>query len=104
MKRLSKTTYNKIVKAKVLQTGLYNGRNVEEAEVDDELFEHLQDIKQDYKKGVLTAFNADAEIAFNYFKYEDEYADNLDFDFGIDDLYGSYDDNMKAIKTHFGSY
>ena len=43
-------------------------------------------------------------MAFNYFKYEDEYADNIDFDFGIDDLYGSYDDNMKAIKTHFGAY
>ena len=35
---------------------------------------------------------------------EEEYAEDLDFDFGIDDLYGSYDDNMKAIKTHFGSY
>ena len=70
MKKLSKTTYNKLVKAKVLQTGLYNGRNVEEAEVDDELFEHLQDIKQDYKKGVLTAFNADAEIAFDLQPYK----------------------------------
>lgn len=70
MKKLSKTTYNKIVKSKVLQTGLYNGRNVEEAEVDDELFEHLQDIKQDYKKGVLTAFNADAEIAFDLQPYK----------------------------------
>lgn len=70
MKKLSKTTYNKLVKAKVLQTGLYNGRNVEEAEIDDELFEHLQDIKQDYKKGVLTAFNADAEIAFDLQPYK----------------------------------
>ena len=67
MKKLSKTTYNKIVKAKILNTGLYNGRNVEEAEIDDELYEHLQDIKQDYKKGVLTAFNADAEIAYNLY-------------------------------------
>lgn len=104
MRKLSKTTYNKIVKAKILQTGLYNGRSVEEAEIDDELYEHLQDIKSDYKKGVLTAFNADAEMAYNYLKYEDEYNDGLDIDYGIDDLYGSYDDNMKAIKTHFGKY
>lgn len=104
MKKLSKTTYNKIVKAKILQTGLYNGRSVEEAEIDDELYEHLVDIKSDYKKGVLTAFNADAEMAYNFLKYENEYADNLDIDYGIDDLYGSFDDNMKAIKTHFGAY
>lgn len=104
MRKLSKTTYNKIVKAKILQTGLYNGRSVEEAEIDDELYEHLVDIKSDYKKGVLTAFNADAEMAYNYLKYEEDYADDLDIDFGIDDLYGSYDDNMKAIKTHFGAY
>ena len=104
MRKLSKTTYNKIVKAKILQTGLYNGRSVEEAEIDDELYEHLVDIKSDYKEGVLTAFNADAEMAYNYLKYEEDYADDLDIDFGIDDLYGSYDDNMKAIKTHFGAY
>lgn len=104
MRKLSKTTYNKLVKAKILQTGLYNGRSVEEAEIDDELYEHLVDIKSDYKKGVLTAFNADAEMAYNYLKYEDEYNDGLDIDYGIDDLYGSYDDNMKAIKTHFGKY
>ena len=104
MKKLSKKEYNNIVKAKILQTGLYNGRSVEEAEIDDELFEHLSDIKQDYKKGVLTAFNADAEMAYNYLKYEEDYADDLDIDFGIDDLYGSYDDNMKEIKTHFGAY
>lgn len=89
MKKLTKTAYNKIVKAKILQTGLYNGRSVEEAEIDDELYEHLVDIKSDYKKGVLTAFNADAEIAYNYLKYEEEYAYDLDIDFGIDDLYGS---------------
>lgn len=104
MRKLSKTTYNKIVKAKILQTGLYNGRSVEEAEIDDELYEHLVDIKSDYKKGILTAFNADAEMAYNFLKYEEDYADDLDIDFGIDDLYGSYDDNMKAIKTHFGKY
>jgi hypothetical protein len=33
MKKLSKTTYNKIVKAKILNTGLYNGRSVEEADI-----------------------------------------------------------------------
>ncbi|TCB55553.1 hypothetical protein [Acinetobacter terrae] len=104
MKKLTKTEYNKIVKAKILQTGLYNGRHVEEAEIDDELYAHLDEIRQDYKKGVLTAFNADAEIAFNYLKYENEYDQDLDIDFGIDDLYGSYTDNMKDIKTHFGSY
>lgn len=104
MKKLTKSEYNKIVKAKILQTGLYNGRHVEEAEIDDELYAHLDEIRQDYKKGVLTAFNADAEIAFNYLKYENEYDQDLDIDFGIDDLYGSYTDNMKDIKTHFGSY
>jgi len=104
MKKLSKSTYTKLVKAKILQTGLYNGRSVEEAELDDELFEHLQDIKSDYKKGILTAFNADVEMVYNYLKYEEEYSDDIDIDFSSDDLYGSYDDNMKAIKTHFGSY
>ena len=104
MKKLSKKEYNNIVKAKILQTGLYNGRSVEEAEIDDELYEHLQQIKQDYIKGVLTAFNADAHIAYNYFKYENEYEDDLDIDYGIDDLYGSYSDNMKDINTHFGNY
>ncbi len=104
MKKLSKKEYNNIVKSKILQTGLYNGRSVEEAEVCDELFEHLQDIKSDYKKGVLTAFNADAEMAYNFLKYENEYAEDLDIDYGIDDLYGSYSDNMKDINTHFGNY
>lgn len=104
MKKLSKTTYNKLVKAKILQTGLYNGRSVEEADIDDELYTHLDEIRQDYKKGVLTAFNADAEMAYNYLKYEEDYADDLDIDYGTDDLYGSFDDNMKAIKTHFGNY
>lgn len=104
MKKLSKTAYNKLVKAKILQTGLYNGRSVEEADIDDELYSHLDEIRQDYKKGVLTAFNADAEMAFNYLKYENEYADDLDIDFDSDTLYGSYDDNMKDIKTHFGDY
>ena len=74
MKKLTKKEYNKLIKAKVLSTGLYNGCHVEQAEVDDELYEHLQEIKRDYKKGVLTAFNADAELAFNYLRYEDEYS------------------------------
>lgn len=104
MKKLTKTAYNKLVKAKILSTGLYNGRHVEEADIDDELYNHLDEIRQDYKRCVLTAFNADAEIAYNYLKYENEFADNLDIEYGIDDLYGSYDDNMKAIKTHFGNY
>jgi len=63
MKKLTKTEYNKIIKAKILVTGLYNGRHVEEAEDDNELFDHLHDIKKDYKKGIITLFNADAEIA-----------------------------------------
>lgn len=102
MKKLTKTTYNNIVKAKVLQTGLFNGRNVEEAEIDDELYAHLQEIRQDYKKGILTAFNLDAEIAYNYFKYK--YNDDLDIDFGIDDLYGSYLENINDINTHFENF
>ena len=58
MKKLSKKEYNNIVKAKILQTGLYNGRSVEEAEVCDELFEHLQDPS-------LTAYDEnDKEIGF----------------------------------------
>lgn len=104
MKKLTKSEYNKIIKAKILVTGLYNGRSVEEAQDDNELLYHLKDIKRDYKKGVITLFNADAEMAHNFLKFEDEYSDDLDIDFGIDDLYGSYDDNMKAIKTHFGNY
>ncbi len=47
MKKLSKKEYNNIVKAKILQTGLYNGRSVEEAEVDDELLNHLDEIRYD---------------------------------------------------------
>ena len=103
MKKLSKTTYNKIVKAKILNTGLYNGRHVEEAEICDELYEHLQDIKQDYKKGVLTAFNADAEIAYNYFKHENDYKEDLDFDFGN---YGylDNDDYTVDLKIFLGKY
>ena len=104
MKKLSKKEYNSVVKAKILQTGLYNGRSVEEAEIDDELLNHLDEIRYDYREGELTAFNADAHIAYNYFKYENEYADDLDIDYGIDDLYGSYSDNMQDIKTHFGNY
>ena len=104
MKKLSKKEYNNIVKAKILQTGLYNGRSVEEADIDDELLNHLDEIRYDYREGIFTAFNADAHIAYNYFKYENEYADDLDIDYGIDDLYGSYDDNMQDIKTHFGNY
>lgn len=104
MKKLSKKEYNKIVKSKILNTGLYNGRHVDEAEIDDELYEHLQEISQDYEKDVLTAFNADANIAFNYFKNEEKDNNNLDFDFHIDDLYGSYEDNMKDIKTFLGEY
>lgn len=104
MKKLTKTAYNKLVKAKILSTGLYNGTNVEAAEIDDQLYAHLQDIKQDYKKGELTLFNADAEIAVNYLKFEDAYLDDLHIDYSSDDFYGSYDDNMKDIKTHFGDF
>ena len=98
MKKLSKTTYNKIVKAKILNTGLYNGRHVEEAEICDELYEHLQDIKQDYKKGVLTAFNADAHIAYNYFKYEDSDYTSDDFNIYLDN-----DDYTNDLKLFLGS-
>lgn len=105
MKNLTKTAYNKIVKSKVLNTGLYNGRNVEESEIDDELYAHLQDIKLDFKKGVLTPFNADAEMAYNFLKFEDsDYESDIDLDYSSDDLYGSYTDNMQDIKTHFGAY
>lgn len=104
MKKLTKKAYNELVKTKILCTGLYNGRSVDEAEIDDELFEHLSDIKNDYKKGVLTAFNADAEMAYNFLKYEESYDDDLDLDYNSDDLYGSYQDNMNDINTHFGGY
>ena len=103
MKKLSKKEYNNIVKAKILQTGLYNGRSVEEADIDDELYAHLDEIRQDYKKGVLTAFNADAEIAYNFLKYENEYADDLDIDFGN---YGylDNDDYTVDLKIFLGKY
>lgn len=99
MKKLTKTAYNKIIKAKILQTGLYNGVNVDAAEVDDQLYEHLQEIKQDYKKGSLTLINADAEMATNFLKFEDE-----DFEADIDDLYGSYTENLSDINDHFRGY
>lgn len=104
MKKLTKTEYNKTIKAKILVTGLYNGRHVEEADDDDELYIHLQDIKNDYKKGILTAFNLDAELAYNYFKNEDEYNNDINIDYSIDDLYGSFSENMNDINTHFGKF
>lgn len=52
MKKLSKTTYNKIVKAKILQTGLYNGVNVDAAEVDD----RLTDIYRTSNKTIRKAY------------------------------------------------
>ena len=104
MKKLSKKEYNSVVKAKILQTGLYNGRSVEEAEIDDELLNHLDEIRYDYRKGELTAFNADAHIAYNYFKYENENEDDLDID--IDSNYGylDNDDYTVDLKIFLGSY
>lgn len=99
MKKLTKSEYNKIIKAKILVTGLYNGRSVEEAEDDNLLYDHLKDIKRDYKKGVITLFNADAEMATNFLKFEDE-----DFEADIDDLYGSYTENLSDINDHFRGY
>lgn len=99
MKKLTKSEYKKIIKAKILVTGLYNGRSVEEAEDDNLLYDHLKDIKRDYKKGVITLFNADAEMATNFLKFEDE-----DFEADIDDLYGSYTENLSDINDHFIGY
>lgn len=98
MKKLSKKEYNNIVKSKILQTGLYNGRSVEEADIDDELLSHLDEIRYDYREGVLTAFNADAHIAYNYFKYEDS-------DFKSDDfnLYLDNDDFTDDLNLFLGS-
>lgn len=99
MKKLTKPEYNKIIKAKILVTGLYNGRSVEEAEDDNLLYDHLKKIKRDYKKGVITLFNADAEMATNFLKFDDE-----DFEADIDDLYGSYTENLSDIDDHFRGY
>ena len=99
MKKLTKSEYKKIIKAKILVTGLYNGRSVEEAEDDNELLYHLKEIKKDYKKGSLTLINADAELAHNFLKFEDE-----DFEADIDDLYGSYIENLSDINDHFRGY
>lgn len=99
MKKLTKSEYNKIIKAKILVTGLYNGRSVEEAQDDNELLYHLKEIKKDYKKGSLTLINADAELAHNFLKFEDE-----DFESDIDDLYGSYTENLSDINDHFRGY
>ena len=98
MKKLSKTTYNKIVKAKILNTGLYNGRNVEEADIDDELLNHLDEIRYDYREGIFTAFNADAHIAYNYFKYEDSDYTSDDFNIYLDN-----DDYTNDLKLFLGS-
>jgi len=99
MRTLTKTEYKKVINKKILITGLYCGRSVEEAEEDDELYEHLKEIKNDYVKGNLGIFNADAEMAYNFLKYED-----IEELANIDDLYGSYDENMKDINDHFGKY
>lgn len=53
MKKLKKSEYTKIVKSQILCTSLYNGRNVDEAYIDDELYEHLIEIKADYIKRML---------------------------------------------------
>ncbi len=98
MKKLSKTTYNKIVKAKILNTGLYNGRHVEEADIDDELLNHLDEIRYDYREGIFTAFNADAHIAYNYFKYEDSDYTSDDFNIYLDN-----DDYTNDLKLFLGS-
>ena len=98
MKKLSKTTYNKIVKAKILNTGLYNGRHVEEADIDDELLNHLDEIRYDYREGIFTAFNADAHIAYNSFKYEDSDYTSDDFNIYLDN-----DDYTNDLKLFLGS-
>lgn len=99
MKKLTKSEYNKIIKAKVLMTGLYNGRHVAEAEDDNELMYHLQEIKKDYKKGILTLINADAQIAHNFLKFEDDY-----YESNLDDLYGSKYENQLDIENYFRGY
>lgn len=53
MKKLKKSEYTKIVKSQIFCTGLYNGRNADEAYIDDELYEHLIEIKADYIKRML---------------------------------------------------
>ena len=98
MKKLSKSSYNKIVKAKILNTGLYNGRHVEEADIDDELLNHLDEIRYDYREGIFTAFNADAHIAYNYFKYEDSDYTSDDFNIYLDN-----DDYTNDLKLFLGS-
>ena len=98
MKKLSKKQYVHIVKAKILQTGLYNGRSVEEADIDDELLNHLDEIRYDYREGIFTAFNADAHIAYNYFKYEDSDYTSDDFNIYLDN-----DDYTNDLKLFLGS-
>lgn len=95
--KLTKTAYNKLVKAKILQTGLYNGRSVEEAEDDDALYEYLKSIELDYRTDSFTTANVDAQIARNFLKYENVYNSN-DFDIYLDN-----DDYLNDLKLFLGS-
>lgn len=99
MNKLTKHEYNEIIKAQVITTGVYKGRLIREAEEDSELYYYLQEIKNEYRKGVLTRTNADSQMAKGFFQYSDD--DDLA---DIDDLYGSYNENMNEISHHFGGY
>lgn len=99
MKKLTKSEYNKIIQEKILLTGDYKGRLVSDAEEDTELYWYLMDLKTDYKKGDKTLINADAEIALNFLKFA-----NDDLLADIDDLYGSYTENIQDINNHFRGY
>lgn len=95
--KLSKSEYNDIVKAQILTTGDYKGVHVAQAEEDSELYYYLQAIKDEYKRNTYTKINADSQIAKEFLQYTDD----SDFPADLDDLYGTYNENMNDINDHF---
>lgn len=95
--KLSKSEYNKLVKAQTLITGSYKDIHVSVAEEDSELYYYLQAIRAEYKPNTYTKLNVDAQIAKEFLQYTED----SDFPQDIEDLYGSHYENMNDINDHF---
>lgn len=87
--------FNQIVKEQILQTGLYKGRHITEAEDDSELYYYLSEIKKEYVRDLYSLVNADSKMAVNFLKNMDQY-----FEADIEDFYGSNEENTKAINLY----
>lgn len=93
---MKSTEFKKIVKTKILQTGIYKGRNIQEAEDDSELYYYLSEIKKEYTNKKYTLTNADSKMALDFLQ---DLSDDLEFD--LEDLYGSQQENMNDINEYF---